>query len=127
LITSHGLLAATEPRFPQAWRASVAIAVAGAAHSGDDLNDRQPGCRRELPRATNDPPQEGISITGIGENCGGGVDFSVSSGSVQGAVFVGRLASKTGTTTVTGAGTWTYLDLSGVSARGQWNVLRTGL
>ena len=46
---------------------------------------------------------------------------------MQGAVFVGRLASKTGTTTVTGAGTWTYLDLSGVSARGQWNVLRTGL
>ncbi|NBW85325.1 MAG: hypothetical protein EBR23_00470 [Planctomycetia bacterium] len=71
-----------------------------------------------------------VSLPGTGDgtlSTGGGVDFSVSSGSVQGAVFVGRLASKTGTSTVTGAGTWTYLDLSGVSANGRWNVLRTGL
>lgn len=71
-----------------------------------------------------------VSLPGTGDgtlSTGGGVDFSVSSGSVQGAVFVGRLASRAGTTTVTGTGTWTYLDLSGVSANGRWNVLRTGL
>ena len=71
-----------------------------------------------------------VTLPGTGDgtlSTGGGVDFSVSSGSVQGAVFVGRLVSKAGTTTVTGSGTWTYLDLSGVSANGRWNVLRTGL
>jgi len=71
-----------------------------------------------------------VTLPGTGDGTlatGGGVDFSVSSGSVQGAVFTGRLASKTGTTTVSGAGTWTYRDLSGVTANGRWTVLRTGL